>query len=188
MEASYSQYSSHKIQQILNEYKKGVRGHGFQALASKYQIKGGPKLVKYWYSKWDGTENSLKKKSGGDRRSILTEKQKKRYISDFVTQTSKKEAVIYSEVKNHVQKKTGKDPSLPTVQRYGKALKISSKKRKRVTKSQGFISILFSFCVDYRILSHALSVLCGRDDKLSRYCRCVQKKVSKCRKKSFGFY
>ena len=88
MEASYSQYSPHQIHSILQEYKKGIRGHGFQALASKYHIKGGAPLVKYWHSKWDGTEISLKKESGGDQRSILTQKQKKRYISDFVTQRS----------------------------------------------------------------------------------------------------
>ena len=153
---SYSQYSPHQIHSILQEYKKGIRGHGFQALASKYQIKGGAPLVKYWHSKWDGTEISLEKESGGDQRSILTQKQKKRYISDFVTQRSKEEAVNYSEVRSHVKKKTRKDPSLRTIQRYGKALKISSKKRKRVTENQGFISILFSYKYDCDFLSFSV--------------------------------
>ena len=141
MEASYSQYSPHQIQPILQEYKEGE--------GMVFHIRGGPKLVEYWYSKWDGTENSLKKESGGDQRSILTQKQKKRYISDFVNQRSKEEAVNYSEVRNHVKKKIKKDASLRTIQGYGKALKISSKKRKRVTDNQGFISIFFSYlCVD----------------------------------------
>ena len=118
METSYSQHSPHLMQTILQEYKKGIRGHGFQALASKYNIKGGAQLVSYWYSKWDGTENSLKKQSGGDKRSLLIPKEKKRHIDDFVAKRSKVEAVNYSEVKDNVEKKTRKAPSLRTVQRW----------------------------------------------------------------------
>ena len=121
MESSYSQYSPHLIQVILKEYKKGVRGQGFQALANKYNIKGGAKLIKCWHEKWDGSENSLKKRSGGDRRSILTPQEKKRHIGDFVTKKSKIEAVNYREVSANVEKKTGRTPSPRTVRRWKKS-------------------------------------------------------------------
>jgi len=68
MADSYTQYDPHLKQTILQQYKKGVRGHGFQALANKYDIKGGAMAVPYWYNQWDGTESSLTKHSGGDRR------------------------------------------------------------------------------------------------------------------------
>jgi hypothetical protein len=137
MADSYTQYDPHLKQTILQQYQKGVRGHGFQALANKYNIKGGAMAVSYWFNHWDGTESSLTKHSGGDRRSILTPEEKKKYIKRFVDKKSKTEASIYAEVLNNVEKKTKKSLTLRTVQRDGKALGISSKKRKRVTKNQG---------------------------------------------------
>ena len=65
MENSYEEYSPHLKHTILLQYKPGVRGSGFRALAKKYSVKGGHKLVSSWYSKWDGSESSLKKDSGG---------------------------------------------------------------------------------------------------------------------------
>ena len=70
---------------ILLEYKPGVWGSGFLALSKKYQVQGGSKLISEWYKKWDGTESSLRKQSGGDVRSILTPKEKKLHIRNFVT-------------------------------------------------------------------------------------------------------
>ena len=137
MAESYTQYDPHLKQTILQQYKKGVRGHGFQALATKYGIKGGAPLVKYWHSQWDGTESSLMKQSGGDHCSILTPKEKKSHIFAFVNKKRKVDAPIYAEVKKNVEKKTKKVLTLRTVQRSGKALGITSKKRKRITKSQG---------------------------------------------------
>ena len=141
MEISYSQYPPHLIHTILQQYQKGVRGKGFRALAKKYEVKGGHQLISFWYSKWDGTESSLKKHSGGDTRSTLTEKEKKVHIHDFIEKKSKTEAVTYPEVKVNVEKKTKKAPSLTAVKRIGKSQKITSKKRKRVLKSQGRSSL-----------------------------------------------
>ena len=152
MEKSYEKYPPHLIQTILQQYDPGVRGHGFLALAKKYNIKGGPKSISDWYSKWDGSESSLKKRSGGDRRSILTQKEKKKHVADFIEKSSKKEAVIYSEVKKNVEKKTKKSPALRTVQDYGKSYNITSKKRKRVLKSEGiFLAVVYHFASRYVI-------------------------------------
>lgn len=130
---------------ILREYQPGVYGYGFKALAKKYNVRGGRRLLSEWFKKWDGTESSLRKQSGGDKSSILTPKEKKTHILDFATKKSKVEAVNYPEVKENVEKKTGKDVSLRSVQRHGKELNLSSKKRKRVLKSQGLTETFFAF-------------------------------------------
>src|SRR5690349_20439987 len=92
----------------------------------------------------------LTKQSGGDKRSILTPKEKKKHVYSFIDKKSKTEAVQYAEVKNNIESKTGKSPEPRTVRRYGHSLKITSKKRKRVLKSEGlaFVSsciLLFAF-------------------------------------------
>ena len=139
----YNQYPPRFIHAILKQYKPGVRGSGFKALASRYNIKGGHKLISSWYAKWDGTISSLTKQSGGDRRSILTPEEKKKYVYDFIVKKSKTEAATYQEVQRNVEKKTGKAPKPRTIRDYGEAAKITSKKRKRVLKSQGMKTPLF---------------------------------------------
>jgi hypothetical protein len=167
MESSYGEYSPRLIHTILQQYKKGVRGQGLGSLVKKYDISGGKKLISYWLSKWDGTEDSLRKQSGGDKRSILTSREKKLHIRDFVDNRSKTEAVIYSQVKDNVEKKTKKALGLSTVQRYGKDLKISSKKRKRSLKSQG-LAFLFLLQVHALLFCEKSShSFCGRDGRLS---------------------
>jgi hypothetical protein len=147
MEIKSDKYTPHFMHTVLQQYTRGVRGYGFAALAKKNSIKGGRQLVSYWYKKWDGTESSLSKQSGGDKRSILTPKEKKKHIGDYVEKRSKVEAATYSEVKKNVERKTKKVPSLRTVQRLGKSLKITSKKRKRVPKSQGCLLSNFQIFV-----------------------------------------
>jgi hypothetical protein len=90
MEIKSDKYTPHFMHTVLQQYTRGVRGYGFAALAKKNSIKGGRQLVSYWYKKWDGTESSLSKQSGGDKRSILTPKEKK---STLVTMW-KKEAKL----------------------------------------------------------------------------------------------
>jgi len=63
--------------------------------------------------------------------------EKTKHIYDFTAKRAEVEAPTYLEVKRNVEKKTKKRPSLSTVQRDGKSLRINSKKRKRVPKSQG---------------------------------------------------
>ena len=136
MSTSYQHYSPQEIQTILEEYEPGVRGKGIRALAKHHNIKGGHMLLNYWMSKWDGTLKSLEKMSGGDRRSILTNQEKKKHVDQYITKCSKKNAVQYPEVKEHIEEETGKSISLPTVQRIGHDLGHTSKKVKRVLESE----------------------------------------------------
>ena len=143
MTTSYRHYTPQEIQTILEEHEPGVRGKGLKALAKGHKIKGGHNLIKYWLSKWDGTVKSLENVSGGDRRSILTDQEKKKYVDRYITKRSKKDAVQYPEVKAHVENQTGKDISLPTVQRIGHQLGHTLKKVKRLLESEGMSSIVY---------------------------------------------
>jgi len=140
----YAEVSIDQKQQILQEYQPGVRGKGFKALAKRHSINGGHTIIRKWYKKWDGTKESLEKESGGDRRSILTEKEKKKEILGYVTKKARKDAVNYREVLEHVQLKTGKNIKLRTVQKIGKNLDVRSKRTKRKTPTEGKISPLCS--------------------------------------------
>ena len=117
MATSYQRYTPQQIQSILEEHEPRVRGKGIRALAKKHKVQGGHNLIKYWLSKWDGTVESLETVSGGDHRSILTNQEKNKYVDRYITRRSKKGAVQYPEVKVHIENKTGKNISLPTVQR-----------------------------------------------------------------------
>ena len=127
MSTSYEHYTPEKMQTILEEYQPGVRG---KALAKRHNIKGGHNLVKYWSSKWDGTSKSLETLSGGDRRRIFREHEKKKYVDQYITRRSKKNAVNYVEVKEHIENKTSKSTSGRTARRIGKELGQTSKKVK----------------------------------------------------------
>lgn len=139
----FTENSLDQKQQILQEYQPGVRGKGFKALAKRFKIKGGHSTVQKWYKKWDGSKESLKKESGGDRRSILTEKEKKKEILGYIRKKAQKDPVNYREVKENVEFKTGKAIKLRSVQRLGKAMKARSKKTKRKTPSEGILILIF---------------------------------------------
>ena len=86
-------------------------------------------MVKYWLSKWDGTLKSLESVSGGDHRSFLTDQEKKKYVDQYITKCSKKDAVQYLEVKKHIEKETGKSISLQHTKNW-------ASKRANIKKSQ----------------------------------------------------
>ncbi len=137
----YAEVSLDTKQQILQEYQPGVRGKGFKALAKRYGIESGHEKIRKWYQKWDGTKESLKKESGGDRRSILSEKEKKTLIVGFINKRAKKDAANYREVQGNIESKTGKKMALKSVQNLGKKLGATSKKTKRKTPSEGSLQL-----------------------------------------------
>jgi transposase len=146
----YSTVSLDKKQQILEEYQPGVRGKGFLALAKRHSIESGPKTIRNWYQKWDGTKESLEKESGGDRRSILSDKEKKTHILGFIAKRAKKDPADYREVQENVESKTGKQMAIKSIRRIGKELGVTSKKTKRKTPIEGkfFDGYLVHFVLD----------------------------------------
>lgn len=133
----YTEVSLDTKQQILQEYQPGVRGKGFKSLAKAYKIKSGHQIIQKWYRKWDGSKESLKKESGGDRRSILSDKEKKTLIVGFINKRAKKNAANYPEVHVNIESKTKKKIKARSVRRLGKELGAKSKKSKRKCPVEG---------------------------------------------------
>jgi len=67
----YDKYTSHFKHNLLQEYRPGIFGCGFKALAKRFKIKGGHKLIMRWYHQWDGTVESLNHKTKGHRRRTM---------------------------------------------------------------------------------------------------------------------
>ena len=86
-------------------------------------------MIRRWHKQWDGSVESLRKSSGGDRRSIFIRKEKKVYIKNFVDKRAKSDPVGYP--------KTGKVASLTTGKKIGKQLGATSKNIEHVLQSQG---------------------------------------------------
>jgi hypothetical protein len=107
---------------VCGAYQKGKRDKGFGALSKRFGV--AKSVIETWYEKWDlggRTPEAFEDDAGGDRRSILTPKEKERHILDYVSlKNSKREPVDYVNVHKNVVKQTKKDISERTVQRIGK--------------------------------------------------------------------
>jgi hypothetical protein len=107
---------------VCGAYQKGKRGKGFGALSKRFGV--AKSVIETWHEKWDlggQTPEAFEDNAGGDRRSILTPKEKERHILDYVSlKNSKREPVDYVNVHKNVVKQTKKDISERTVQRIGK--------------------------------------------------------------------
>jgi transposase-like protein len=115
-------------ERVVQEYERGVRGKGFSALSKRFKVD--KKLIREWHKKWEEggrTIDAFADEAGGDRRSVLTQREKERYILDFVShQNAKRKAVDYTDVAKNVRKKvkrvknTDEKVLLRIVQRIGK--------------------------------------------------------------------
>ncbi|CAF4509807.1 unnamed protein product, partial [Didymodactylos carnosus] len=56
-------------------YRRGIHGCGFKSLAKRFKIKGGHTLIAQRYRQWDGTSESLERKSGGGRPRSVTKQE-----------------------------------------------------------------------------------------------------------------
>jgi len=150
-----TKYSKAFKERVVREYQRGVRGKGFGALSTRFKIS--KLLIQKWWRKWNAGGRSVEAfedEAGGDRKSILTQREKDRYILDFVAhKNANGEAVDYKDVQKNVVKHTKKDVSERTVSRIGKEeLNLSWKKTTRTLVSDGMSRIfLQSHIVLYRI-------------------------------------
>jgi transposase len=134
----HMQYSADTKHNILTQYKPGVRGCGFTALANRYNIKGGNQLIQLWYNQWNGTPQSLEKHTTSHKKRKLNERDVHKYITRHVVKMNEGgEAVDYTGVKKNVKLKKGKSIPLRTIQRYGKKAGLSYKRTTRTLISQG---------------------------------------------------
>lgn len=106
---------------ILTHYRTGVRGSGFEALARRFAVQGGARVIARWHQQWDGTPQSLETKKRGGRPRVLSRREVQQYVRAPILRANKAhKAVHYSTVAAAVRQKTGKQLSLRTLQRYGK--------------------------------------------------------------------
>jgi transposase len=121
---------------ILTKYQPHRRGSGFDALAQQYGIAGGGRTIKDWYDRWDGTPDSLKRKSGSGRPRLLSEEEVQQYITTPIRKKNRKHTPVhYKDVLQPLRENTGKSVSVQTVRRYGKEnVGINSKRTSKKTK------------------------------------------------------
>jgi transposase-like protein len=142
-----TKYSKAFKERVVREHQQGVRGKGFAALATRFKVS--KFLIENWWKKWNAggrTIDAFEDEAGGDRRSLLTEKEKQRHILDFVkSKNSKGEAVDYTDVHKNVVNHTKKNISLRSVQKVGKEeMNLSWKSTTQTLESDG-ISPGFSY-------------------------------------------
>lgn len=105
---------------VLSFYKRGARGCGARAIASRFGLPDA-KLVQRWARERDERGGSLERKVGSGRKRKLTDEESTEHIKDFVVKKNKAGiSVSYKEVAEEVKSKTGKDVSARTVRRLGR--------------------------------------------------------------------
>jgi transposase-like protein len=145
-------------ERVVREYEPGVRGKGFNALAKRFKIPS-PRLMQEWWKKWRAGGQKLdafEDQAGGDRRSALTQREKERYVLDFVSHmNAKRQAVNYADVTKNVRKNvkrlrnTDEKLLLRIVQRIGKdEMNLSWKKTTNTLESdetQNFVEAVAAY-------------------------------------------
>jgi transposase len=114
-------FSPQQKHTILLHYQVGVRGAGFDALARRFAVRGGGETIRYWYSKWDGTSQSLKDEKRTGRPRVLSSREVQQHVHAPILRANRSHRTIhYTKLLPSVQEKTGKNVSLSTLRRYGK--------------------------------------------------------------------
>jgi hypothetical protein len=106
---------------ILTHYR--ARGHGQTAadVAAAHGVKGGASLICKWARQWDGTPASLKRQLGSGKARILSRADISRHVRAPILAANRvHRAVHYTMLLPEVQRKTRRQVSLRTLQRYGK--------------------------------------------------------------------
>ena len=123
---------------ILLEYIPRSATHNFAALAHRHAVKGGAEVVRRWHSQWDGTPLSLKEKKRTGRPRSLSRAEINRHVrAPILAANRAHRAVSYTQLLPEVQRKTGKQLTLRTLQRTGKKeLGIKQKHTKKRTADE----------------------------------------------------
>ncbi|CAF3402309.1 unnamed protein product [Rotaria sp. Silwood2] len=130
----YDLYTSQFKHKVLEEYDRGISGCGFKSLAKRFKITGGHKLIMSWYSRWDGTGDSLDQRPRGHRTRTMTQQEVENYILDFVkSMNNQRIPVNYKKVQAYVESSLKREVSIRTIRRYGKECGIRWKKTRELT-------------------------------------------------------
>jgi hypothetical protein len=123
---------------ILTLYSSDTNTHTMESLAHQYNIKGGKQQIWKWYRQWNGTPQSLERKRGSGRPTILTPQQVNDYIRTPIRNKNRSSKPIhYTQLHTSIKQKTGRQISLRTVQNYGKEkLGVKQKRTKKRTAQE----------------------------------------------------
>ncbi|CAF1539553.1 unnamed protein product [Rotaria sordida] len=134
MTRKYEKYTCQFKHDVLQEYRPGIYGYGFKALAKRFKIKGGHKLIMSCYRRWKGGVDSLKPTSKGCRSHTMTRQQVRHYILEFVgLMNNKYVAVDYNVSQEHIESVLKRKVPIRTIRRYGKECGITWKKPSEIT-------------------------------------------------------
>jgi hypothetical protein len=123
---------------ILTIYSQNKHKHSFESLAHQYDIKGGKKTLIRWYQQWNGTAQSLERKKGSGRPTILTPQQVKDYIQIPIRNKNRSfKPIHYPQLLPSIQKKSSTQVSIQTVRRIGhQQLGVRQKRTKKRTAQE----------------------------------------------------
>ncbi|CAF1480254.1 unnamed protein product [Rotaria sordida] len=134
MTRKYEKYTRQFKHNVLQEYRPGIYSYGFKALAKRFKIKGGHKLIMSCYRRWNGGVDSLKPTSKGCRSHTMTRQQVRHYILEFVgLMNNKYVAVDYNVSQEHIESVLKRKVPIRTIRRYGKECGIKWKKPSEIT-------------------------------------------------------
>lgn len=106
---------------ILLALPSRPRTTDFTKLARLHEVKGGRKVMREWWLRWDGTPQSLERREGSGRPRLFTAQEVHRHIrSPILAANRSHRAIHYPDIHPAVERKAGKNVSLRTIQRYGK--------------------------------------------------------------------
>jgi hypothetical protein len=106
---------------ILLEYAPHDTSRSFAALAARHAVAGSSGTVARWHQRWNGTPSSLEEKARTGRPRALSKAEVSRHVrAPILAANRAHRAIHYTELLPRVQAATGKQPSLRSLQRYGK--------------------------------------------------------------------
>lgn len=136
--ATYSNYTEEFKEKVVLEYKKNERGRGYEALAGRFKIDGGPNLVKAWVKAYDGTRSSLAKHHDGGVPSMLDQDQKDELVKQFVEERGDKGLYTgRADISKHIQENTGLDLAPSTISKYSSGYNIGLHRTKKSAPLKG---------------------------------------------------
>jgi transposase len=132
---------------ILTLYSSDNSKYSMESLAHQYEIKDGKQTIWRWYHQWNGTPESLERKSGSGRPTILTSKEVKDNIQLPIRNKNRSSQPIhYPDLLPSITKKTGKKISVETIRRIGREqLGIKQKRTNKRTAVESKHTHTFTF-------------------------------------------
>jgi hypothetical protein len=133
-----SHLSAEAKHHILLEYTPRDTSRSFSALARRHAVKGRERTIRRWHQRWNGTVHSLERKEGSGKARTLTAAEVSRHIrAPILAANRTHRAIHYTDLLPEVQRKTGKEISLRSLQQYGKEeLAIKQKHTKKRTAGE----------------------------------------------------